>query len=100
MADISDEEVEELEARVSYLEEELDISLLRHKFERRVRTAFPQPTDTNIEIKEQGYHGYFARVTGIDGDDLEVALSRLDDSEYETAITETADGLGLEIWIK
>ena len=98
MTDISEEEIEELERRVDYLEGELGISLAEHKFRRRVRTAFPHSTDTEVEIKENGIQGYFARVTGIDGDDLEVALSRLDDSEYETAITETADGLGLEIW--
>ena len=100
MADISDEEIEELERRVDYLEGELGISLQEHTFRRRIQTIFPESTDADIEIKENGVHGYFARATGIDGDDLEVALSRLDSTDYENAITETGDGLGLEVWTK
>ena len=94
MTDLS-ERVSELEQRVSFLEGELEMSYEEERFRRRVRSIFPD--DAEIESRD-GHYGYFARVTDIPGDDVQVAIDRLENTDYGHAVTETGEGLGMEVW--
>lgn len=89
------ERVKELENRVSFLEAELDVSLAEERFKNTVTNTFPDDADVTFE---NGHYGYFARVSDIDGDDVEIARGRLEQREVGFAITETGDGLGMEVW--
>lgn len=90
----------DLEKRVSYLEEELDTSYEQNKFERTVEQVFPDKNeDRTIEFRS-GHYGYFARVTGIDGNEIQYALDRFSVYGYGTAVTETASGVGMEVWLE
>lgn len=90
-----DDKVAELERRVSYLERELDMSYEEFRFKQNIEEMFTD--DCTIEFRD-GRYGYFARVTGIDGDDVQLAIDRLDGTEYGHAVTETGEGLGMEVW--
>jgi len=85
----------ELEQRVSYLERELDTSYEEEQFERRVESVFPD--EAEIETRDEHY-GFFARVTNINGDEVQMALYRFESTDYGTAVTETGEGLGMEVW--
>jgi hypothetical protein len=92
--DLSDR-VSKLERRVAYLEGELEMSFEEQQFSHRIETIFPD--DATVETRES-VRGYFARVTDIDGDEAQIALDRLDNTDYGTALTETGAGLGVEVW--
>jgi len=99
MEDIDlEERVSDLENRVAFLERELETSYEERKFERNIGEMFPESATINFR---DGRYGYFARVTDIDGDDVQMASERLDgisSLEYGYAVTETSEGLGMEVW--
>lgn len=95
-----DEEVSEritaLERRVSHLEEELDTSYDEWQFEHVIRTPFSE--DVAVELSTDGGY-YHAHVVGISTNELNRALEMFGDrDDLETAVTETSEGLGLEVW--
>lgn len=101
MEEISlEEQVQRLERRVSYLERELGTNYDEHKFETRVKSTAPD--DADIDFRDghfpNGSFGEFARITNINGDDAQYILGRLEETEYGTALTETAEGLGVEVF--
>lgn len=85
----------ELEKRVAYLERELDMSYEEYSFRRSIEGTFSDEQD--IEFGD-GHYGFFARVTNINGDEAQTALDRLENRDFGTALTETAEGLGIEVW--
>ena len=85
----------ELEARVGHLERELETSYEEESFKRRVKSIFSDEQD--IEFRD-GHYGYFARVSNLDGDEIQVALDRIENTDYGCAVTETASGPGMEVW--
>lgn len=94
MADI-DERVSRLEARVDYLERELETSYEEEQFHRRIDSIFPD--NAEVDTRE-GHYGLFARVTDMNGDELQTALDRLERTDYGHTVTETAEGIGVEVW--
>jgi len=96
MSDLRDR-VAELEDKFAFLEDELDVSYEKRAFVNRVEMCFDDSATIEIQELEKTV-GYFARVTDIDGDDLQEALDSLGRTDYGTAVTETGSGLGLEIW--
>lgn len=92
-----DKELAELERRVSHLEGELETSYEQEKFENGVGSMFPD--DASLDFKD-GHYGYFARATDITGDDVNIALEKADRYGYETAVVETGEGLGMEVWLE
>jgi hypothetical protein len=90
-----EEQLAELEQRVSHLERELETSYDEVSFKRAVQSIFSD--EQEIEFRN-GHYGYFAQVTNLDGDDVQVALDRLDNYDFGSAVTETGSGLGMEIW--
>lgn len=94
MTDLS-ERVSQLETRVAYLEGELETSYEEEQFYRRVRSIFPDSAE--IETRD-GHYGFFARVTNINGDNVQAAIDRLESTNYGHAVTETGEGLGMEVW--
>lgn len=100
-SDVSElqERIAELEERVSYLEVELDTSLDRAKFEDFADRLFKESSPD--EIRDNGVGGYFARASGLSVEDANQAIGRLEGGprdDVEWALTETGDGLGLEVW--
>jgi len=89
------ERVSRLETRVAYLEGELDMSYEEAQFRQKVESIFFD--EAEIEMRD-GHYGFFARVTDIDGDDVQHAIDRLENTDYGHAVTETGEGLGMEIW--
>lgn len=89
------ERVSQLETRVAYLEGELETSYEEEQFQRRVESIFFD--EAEIEYRD-GHYGFFARVTNINGDEVQAAIDRLENTDYGHAVTETAEGLGMEIW--
>lgn len=91
-----EERLNELELRVAYLEQELEVGYEEEMFNHNVRRFFPD--DASVEIRD-GHYGYYAKVTDINGDDVQGALNRIEEHEkYDAAVTETAEGLGMEVW--
>jgi len=90
-----EEKIAELEARVAFLEAELEMSYEEEQFRRRIQSIFPDGAD--IESRD-GAYGYFARVTDINGDEVQMAIDRLENTDYGHAVTETGEGLGMEVW--
>lgn len=92
-----EEQVEQLSDRVSYLERELEVSYMQNRFERRMFSLLPTD-DHEVEISD-GPYGYHARITDINGDDVQYIIDRLDSMDrYDYAVTETGAGLGMEVW--
>lgn len=90
-----EERLAELERRVAYLEGELETSYEEQAFQRTIKSIFSK--DQDIEYRD-GHYGFFARVTNLNGDEIQVALDRLENHEYGCAVTETAEGPGMEVW--
>lgn len=90
-----EDKLAELEQRVAYLERELDTSYEEYNFRRSVESIFSDKQD--IEFRD-GHYGFFALVTNINGDEAQTALDRLESRDFGTALTETAEGLGIEVW--
>jgi hypothetical protein len=90
-----EERLAELEQRVAYLERELETSYEEYNFRRNVESIFSDKQD--IEFRD-GHYGYFARVTNLNGDEVQAALDRLDNRDLDSAVTETGEGIGMEIW--
>lgn len=94
-----EERVEELERRVHYLEEQLEESYERHRFNRRMNSLIP--SDVSVEIHDNrmttGYHAEFHDLTA---DELNSAIENIEfrDVDYEWSMTETGEGIGLEVW--
>lgn len=92
---VDENEFAKLQSRVDYLESELDISYEEELFKQRIGHVFPDDADFSMK---SGFYGYYAMVTGIDGDDVNHAMGELDSRGLEYAVTETASGLGMEVW--
>lgn len=90
-----EERLAELEARVAHLERELETSYEEEHFKRVVKKIFSDEQD--IEFRD-GDYGYFARVSELNGDEIQAALDRLENRDYGCAVTETASGPGMEVW--
>jgi len=98
MEKIVDEEVEQLKQRVAYLERELGESLHQNRFKQKVNSLPPSSSDADIDVSE-GPYGYHARITNIDGDDVQYMIEKVDGlDKYDYAVTETGTGLGFEVW--
>lgn len=96
MKEVSIEEtVSNLQQRVAHLEREVETSYEEEQFKRRVSSFFPD--DATIEYRD-GHYGHFARISGLDGDEIQVALDKLEKHDFGSAVTETADGPGMEVW--
>ena len=94
-----EERISELETMVAYLERELDISYDRHKFESQMNRLIP--TDCgDIEISNNRIGGYHARFSKLTIDQLNAAIENIEfrDTDYEWCVTETSEGVGLEVW--
>jgi len=91
--------VSELENRVAYLESELEMSHEQEQFERRMNSLV-RSDDADVEIRDNQIGGYHARFTGLTVDELNRAVESIEfrDVEYEWAMTETSEGIGLEVW--
>jgi hypothetical protein len=87
----------ELELRVDFLEEEVGRSYDESIFKGKVRAVFPD--DAHIEFRS-GDYGLFALVTRINGDDIDRAITKFDRSKYGYAVTHTASGVGMEVWVE
>ncbi len=96
MSDLA-EDVEELANRVSHLEAELETSYMEERFERTVYSLAPND-DADVETN-QGPYGYHARITNVNGDEVQAIIDRVDGREnIDFAVTETGSGLGVEVW--
>lgn len=92
-----EERVEELERRVSYLERELDLSYERHQF-KRLANSLPTDDDAVVVVSE-GPYGYHARITNINGDEVQRIIERVErQDDIDFAVTETGNGVGIEVW--
>ena len=94
-----EERVSELETKVAYLEKELDISYDRQKFEREMNRLIPTGCG-EIEISDNRIGGYHARFSELTIDQLNAAIENIEfrDTDYEWSVTETSEGVGLEVW--
>lgn len=100
----SDEKLENLEERVSHLERELGIKLELERFRQAVDYITPDDSSVNIDNDSLDR---FARVTGIDGDQLQVIITNIEQrnnqnrpaENFKYEVTETGSGLGIEIWV-
>lgn len=92
------EQVSSLQNRVAYLERELELSYDEHRFERRMERLVPG--DFEVETVDNQIGGYHARFSNLSADQLNAAIEKVEfgDTEYEWAMTETAEGIGLEVW--
>lgn len=91
-----EERLNELENRVSFLEKEVGTSLKQEQFVRSIELLAADEAD--VEFK-QGRYENFARITSVNGDDVERIRQRIEKrGELNYAITETGSGLGVEVW--
>ena len=97
--ELLNEKVEELENRVSYLEAELEMSYEQERFRRQMESMV-RTEDADVEIRDNQIGGYHARFTGLTVDELNRAVESIEfrDVPYEWAMTETSEGIGLEVW--
>ena len=93
-----EEQVSSLQSRVAYLERELETSYEEDQFNRRMNSLIPG--DFDVEIRDNQLGGYHARFANIGADQLNSAIERLEyrEDDYEWAMTETGEGIGLEVW--
>jgi hypothetical protein len=86
-----------VEKRLSYLEEELDISYEEYRFEKRLESLSPNHASLSTRCGNFGFH---AKITDINGDDANEITAKIDDfhDDLDYALTETASGLGIEVW--
>lgn len=93
----TEERLQELENRIAYLERELELSYRENRFRQKINGIFK--SRGTVEIRD-GDFGLFARVTDIDGDDVQFASEKFDAiyEDFDYAITETDSGLGMEVW--
>jgi hypothetical protein len=94
MSDL-EERVSKLERRIDYIEKETDIYYERAKFKQAVDSI--RPEGSSVEYQE-GFYGYFAVVSDIDGDQAQIMMDRFESRDLGHALTETGDGLGIEVW--
>lgn len=95
-----EERIEELEKRIDHLERELGESYERYKFEQRI-ARLVRTRDVDAEIRDSKHMmGYHAKLSDLSADELNEAIDRLIaiDDEYDWAMTETSEGIGLEVW--
>lgn len=94
-----DEDVEErlnrLERKVSFIEDELDVSYAEYEFRGRIGNLAPQ--DANIEVTVEPFYRH-AFIDGLDTNDLNQVLDRLQQTDYEYEVTETGGNLGVEVY--
>lgn len=92
------EQVSSLQNRVSYLEAELDVSYEQERFKRRMRSLIPG--DFDVETTDNQIGGYHARFSDLSADQLNAGVEKVEFSQYdyEWAMTETSEGIGLEVW--
>lgn len=91
-----EEQLAELERRVAFLEEQTGECYEEHAFERTIDSITPDDADVD---SRDGRYGYFAQVTNIDGDEAQEILREVEKRDgYGSALTETGNGLGVEVW--
>lgn len=91
-----DEKLAELEKRIEHLENETGTSHEQRQFELLVAEITPDGASTDVKTD---HFGKFVRITNIDGDDAQQIMDRVDRmDEYDYALTETGEGLGVEVW--
>ena len=97
--ELLNEKVEELENRVSYLEAELEMSYEQERFRRQMESMV-RTEDADVEISDNQIGGYHALFTGLTADELNRVVESIEfrDVPYGWVITETSEGIGLEVW--
>lgn len=91
-----EEEIEDLQKRVAYLERETGYSYDKHQFE---RTLILVASEDNIETINNNYEGFYGKISGLDAPNLNYAIDEFEKRDgFEYAVVETGEGLGLEVW--
>jgi hypothetical protein len=86
----------ELERRIEHLENELGTTYEQRQFELFAESIAPDGATT--ELKNDTLNK-FVRVSDIDGDGVQKVINGVENrDEYEYAVTETGEGLAVEVW--
>jgi len=70
-------------------------------FHRLVTNSFPDSANIDFTLRSKR-HMFYASVANIDRDDVSDARTKFDSSPRDVgyAVTETSEGLGMEVWEK
>jgi hypothetical protein len=104
MEDNISQDVNRLNRRVSFLEEELGTSFEEHRFRKAVDSI--APNSATVCYSDESWYGHHAVVTNIDGDDVQKISERAESLNVSPGgsdtilhkVTETSDGLSVEIY--
>lgn len=87
--------LERLEKRITFIEDELDVSYDEYEFKSRISTHVPE--DANIDVTVENFYKH-AFIDGLDTNGLNAVLDWLKRTDYQYEVTETGGNLGVEVY--